>query len=51
MVEVIYTPRVEDEVVVASFKTEAEAEQHMEEIKELRPKAYPHHYIKKGEMV
>lgn len=51
MYEVIYTPRVEDEVTVARFETQVEADKHMEKIKELRPKAYPHHYIKKGETV
>lgn len=49
MFEVIYIPRIEDEVAVARFDTEHEAEAHMEMIKRERPKAYPHHYIKKGD--
>lgn len=49
MFEVIYIPRMQDEVAVARFDTQAEAEAHMEMIKKERPKAYPHHYIKKGD--
>ena len=48
MFEVIYIPRIHDEVAVARFTSE-EAEDHMEKIKVERPKAYPHHYIKRGE--
>jgi|TARA_B110000908_G_scaffold90696_1_gene107740 hypothetical protein len=55
MYDIIYIPRIHDEVTVASFKTEPEAEQYLENIKEVRPKAYPHHYIQlvvnKGENV
>ena len=43
--QIIYTPRIEDEVVVAEFSTLKEAELHMNKIKEERPKAYPHHRI------
>lgn len=49
MFNVIYIPRVEDEVVVATFDTYHDAESHMEKIKVERPTAYPHHYIKQGE--
>jgi len=49
MFEVIYIPRMENQVAVASFDTKVEAEVYMEMIKQERPKAYPHHYIKKGE--
>ena len=35
--QIIYTPRVEDEVVVAEFSTLKEAELHMDKIKEERP--------------
>lgn len=45
MFEIIYIPRIHDEVAVARFKTRSEAEAYMEIIKEKRPKAYPHHYI------
>ena len=47
--EIIYIPRIQDEVVVARFDTEDEAKSHMDMIKEKKPKAYPHHYIKKIE--
>ena len=46
MYQVIYRPKVQDEVVVAQFETRAEADEYMEKIKEQKPKAYPHHYIK-----
>ena len=46
MYEIIYTPRIHDEVAVARFETEPEARQYMEKIKEVRRKAYPHHRIK-----
>jgi hypothetical protein len=46
MFKVIYIPRVDDEVAVAQFTSKEEAEEYMEVIKEKRPKAYPHHYIK-----
>ena len=45
MYEIIYTPRIHDEVAVARFETETEAQQYMEKLKEARPKAYPHHRI------
>ena len=45
MFEVIYIPRIHDEVAVAQFTSKEEAEAYMEVIKEKRPKAYPHHYI------
>jgi len=49
MFEVIYIPRIHDEVAVAQFSSEEEAKAYMEKIKVERPKAYPHHYIKQGE--
>ena len=49
MFNVIYIPRVENEVVVAKFDTSDEAEDYMKKIKVERPKAYSHHYIKQGE--
>ena len=49
MFQIVYVPRVQDEVVVAQFTTKEEAEAHMEAIKEKRPEAYPHHYIKEQE--
>tara|TARA_B100001109_G_C18663284_1_gene380595 strand:+ start:95 stop:286 length:192 start_codon:yes stop_codon:yes gene_type:complete len=43
--EVIYVPRVQDEVVVASFDTLEEANEHMKHIEKENPKAFKHHYI------
>jgi len=55
MYDIIYTPRIHDEVSVARFHTETEAQKYLEKIKEIRPKAYPHHHIQevinKGETV
>ena len=47
MYKVVYQQRVEDEVTVARFATESEAQDWMETIKVERPKAYPHHKIEK----
>jgi hypothetical protein len=46
MFEVIYIPRVEEEIIVAQFDTEEEANAWMRQIKVMRPKSYPHHYVK-----
>jgi hypothetical protein len=46
MWQVIYTPKVEDEVVIAEFDTVQEAEKHMNSIFKQSPKAHTHHYIK-----
>jgi len=43
--EIIYTPRVENEVVVAKFKTLEEATLHLETIKQQRPKTLKYHRI------
>jgi len=43
--QIIYTPKIEDEVVIAQYNTMSEAQNHMEYIKTKSPKAYPHHYI------
>tara|TARA_R110002153_G_scaffold61150_1_gene165045 strand:+ start:384 stop:563 length:180 start_codon:yes stop_codon:yes gene_type:complete len=45
---IIYIPKIEDEVVVAKFETEAEAIKFMDRIKLENPKAHQHHYIKNG---
>ena len=45
MVKIMYQPRMDDEVCVARFETTAEAEAHMEYIKNKSPKAYEHHRI------
>tara|TARA_B100000959_G_scaffold270114_1_gene316591 strand:- start:1318 stop:1467 length:150 start_codon:yes stop_codon:yes gene_type:complete len=47
MWKVIYIPRIHDEVEVANFKSKEQAEEFMKFLKVERPKAYPHHYIKK----
>lgn len=55
MYDIIYTPRIHDEISVARFHSETEAQKYLEKIKEIRPKAYPHHRIEevitKGETV
>ena len=43
--EIWYIPRIQDELVVAKFETEHEAQVAMTELKYNRPKAFPHHYI------
>ena len=43
--EIVYTPRVQSEVIVATFETLEEATDHLETIKQTRPKAYRHHRI------
>ena len=46
MFQVIYIPRVEDEVIIAEYYTIEEADDHMESIKSQSLKAHKHHYIK-----
>ena len=43
--EIIYTPRVENEVVVAKFETLEEATNHLKTIKQTRPNTYRQHRI------
>ena len=45
MFAIEYEPRVEDPVVVATFKTLHEAEKYMEDIKDKKPKAAAYHTI------
>lgn len=47
MYDIIYIPKVEDEVVVAKFENEDDAIKFMTRIKLEKPRVYPHHYIKK----
>ena len=49
--QVVYTPKIENEVVVASFDTyaDADADAHMQKIKKVRSRAYAHHYINVSE--
>jgi|TARA_B110000977_G_scaffold196006_1_gene275538 hypothetical protein len=48
--QVIYTPRVMDEIVVASFPTYKEADKHLAKIKTRSSKAYAHHYIRMNDI-
>ena len=43
--DIIYIPRIQDELAVANFNTLDDAVEQMNELKKKRPKAYPHHYI------
>ena len=45
MYEIIYTPRIHDEVSIARFGTQEHAQKYLEKIKEISPKAYPNHRI------
>jgi len=47
--QVVYTPRIENEIVVASFDTYSDADAHMQKIKKVRSRAYAHHYINVSE--
>lgn len=47
--QVVYTPKIENEIVVASFDTYADADAHMQKIKKVRSRAYAHHYINVSE--
>tara|TARA_B110000444_G_C18736314_1_gene545773 strand:- start:596 stop:772 length:177 start_codon:yes stop_codon:yes gene_type:complete len=49
MYEIIYTPRIHDEVAVAQFETQEHAQQYLEKIKKVRPKAYPYFRIEEAE--
>ena len=43
--EIWYTPRIQDELVVARFDNINDTYDHMDKIRIERPKAYQHHYI------
>ena len=43
MFQVIYIPRIEDEICVGEYKTQMEAEQHLKQIK---PELREFHHIK-----
>ena len=49
MINIMYQPRIEDPVCVATFETEEEAIAHMEKIKIERPKAAQYHYMEEQE--
>ena len=43
MYQIIYTPRIQDELCVGEYKTQMEAEQHLKQIK---PRLREFHHIK-----
>jgi hypothetical protein len=45
LIQIVYQPRMENPVVVATFDDIDEAQEHMAEIKATRPKAAKHHEI------
>ena len=45
LIQIVYHPRVEDPVVVASFSNIEEAQEYMAEIKATNPKAAKHHEL------
>tara|TARA_E500000331_G_scaffold344959_1_gene381886 strand:- start:924 stop:1094 length:171 start_codon:yes stop_codon:yes gene_type:complete len=47
--QVIYIPRVEDEIAVAQYHTKEDADHHMEYIKNRQPRVLEYHYIKEVE--
>jgi hypothetical protein len=44
--QVIYIPKIQDEVVVASYDNKQDAENWMEHIAQVNPMVLKHHYIK-----
>ena len=47
--QVIYIPKIEDEVVLSEYESYREAEIHLEQIKVLKPNVHKFHYIKEKE--
>lgn len=45
LIQIVYHPRVEDPVVVATFNDVTEAQKYMAEIKATNPKAAKHHEL------
>ena len=45
LIQIVYHPRVEDTVVVATFNDITEAQKYMAEIKATNPKAAKHHEL------
>jgi hypothetical protein len=45
LIQIVYHPRVEDTVVVASFEDIVEAQKYMDEIEAISPKAAKHHEL------
>lgn len=47
--QVIYIPKIEDEVVLSEYESHREAEIHLEQILVTKPEVYKFHYIKEKE--
>lgn len=45
MYQIWYIPRIQDELALANFSNLDDAIEQMDQLKQKRPKAYPHHYI------
>ena len=45
MYQIWYVPRIQDELALANFSNLDDAIEQMDQLKQKRPKAYPHHYI------
>lgn len=45
---IIYIPKIEDEVTLATYEYFKEAKAHMDQIKEKNPRVLPFHYIKEN---
>ena len=43
--QIIYEPRVEDEVVVSTFAKESDANEYMDNLAEINPNVLPYHRI------
>ena len=44
--QIVYIPRIENEVVIAQYNRKEEAKEHMNYIKVKNPRVLEHHYIK-----
>ena len=45
MFRIIYTSRIQDEVVVATFAEESDANEYMDKLAEINPNVLPYHRI------
>jgi uncharacterized protein (UPF0248 family) len=43
--QIIYKPRVEDEIVVATFAKKSDAEEYMDNLTEINPNVLPYHRV------
>jgi len=44
--QVVYIPRIENEVVLSQYNTKEEAQEHINYIESVKPKVLDFHYIK-----